>query len=113
MSENRVAQHRVRHTAEHRGLHGDHLFARFKSYRGKAENLVAVLRDQHLHEAARLGDRSGPEHFGHRHFRQAIFDPARRASDSFRPTRASSGSVNMQNGIRRFLVVRLPPFRLS
>ena len=39
--------------------------------------------------------------------------PCRFASDSFKPTRASSGSVNIQNGMRRSRVVRLPPFRLS
>jgi hypothetical protein len=38
---------------------------------------------------------------------------SRRASDSFRPTRASSGSVNMQNDTRRCFVVRLPPFKLE
>ena len=35
------------------------------------------------------------------------------ASDWFNPTRASSGSVNMQYGTRRFRVVRLPPVKLS
>ena len=39
--------------------------------------------------------------------------PSRRASDSLRPTRANSGSVNMQNGTKRFLVMRLPSLRWS
>ena len=39
--------------------------------------------------------------------------PSRRASTSFFPTRASSGSVNMQKGIRRLRLVRLLPLRFA
>ena len=74
MGKDRVAQHRIRHVTDHRGLRRDHQFACFESHRGKAENLVAVLRDQHLHEAARFGYGSGAQHFGYRHLRQPIFD---------------------------------------
>src|SRR5262245_21366944 len=59
---------------EHRGLHRDHQFARFDAERGKAKDLVAILRDQHLHHAAWLGNRPRAQNFGHGQSGHAIFD---------------------------------------
>ncbi len=74
MSEDRIAQHGVRQSPNHRGLNCRHQLACLDTKRGEAHDFVAVFADQHLHEAARLGDRVGAEHIRHRQFRDAIFD---------------------------------------
>jgi hypothetical protein len=113
VSENRIAQHGKWHSPDHRSLNGGHQLSRLDAKRGESQDFVAVFAYQHLHEAARFGNRPGAEHSGHRHLRHTVFNSIVSRSDSLRPTRASSGSVNVQNGIRRSFVVRLPPFKLS
>jgi len=41
VSENRIAQHRKRHSPDHRGLDGGHKFARLDTKRGECQDLVA------------------------------------------------------------------------
>jgi hypothetical protein len=41
VSENRIAQHRKRHSPDHRGLDGGHKFARPDAKRGESQDLVA------------------------------------------------------------------------
>ena len=86
-----------------------HQFACLDTRRGEAHNFVVLFADQHLHKASRFRNRDGSEHIRYRQFRDAIFDFV--ASVSLRPTRASSGSVNMQNGTMRCFVLRSPPFK--
>src|ERR1700730_16970684 len=74
MRQDRVAQNRVGQVTEHRSLHRYHQLARFECESGEAQNLVAVFGYEYLHEAARLGDRFGAQHFGHRQLRHPIYD---------------------------------------
>jgi hypothetical protein len=74
MRENRIAQHRVRQSAEHGRLNRRHHFARFRAKRGETQNAVAFGIHEHLYESARFANRDGSKHTGHRHRRQPIRD---------------------------------------
>src|SRR5215469_12253008 len=69
-----VTQNSVWQMTKHRGLHRHHQLARLEAQSGKAYNLVAVLRDEDLQKAARLGDRFCAQDLGHRQFRHSVFD---------------------------------------
>ena len=43
MSENRVAQYCVGHSANHRGLDGGYQFARLEAKRGKSQDVVVAI----------------------------------------------------------------------
>ena len=74
VSENRIAQHGKRHSSDHRSLNGGHQLARLDAERGKSQDFVAVFANQHLHEAARFGNRPGAEHSGYRHLRHTVLN---------------------------------------
>ena len=113
MGENRIAQHGIEHSPDHRGLNCGHQFARLDAGRGESRISslslpIRIFMKPRRSETVLVRSTSA---IGILAGRYSI--PSRRASDSFRPTRASSGSVNMQNGTRRFFVLRLLPVRFA
>jgi len=72
--DDRVAQARVRHAGQHRGLNHGHDFARLGAEHGETQNAVAVGLDQCLQEAARLRDCPRSQHGDDRQLRDTNGD---------------------------------------
>jgi hypothetical protein len=74
--QNCIAKPGVRQAAQHGALHGgDHLSGTGSEHR-EAEDAIAVLVDQRLHEAARLADAAGTKNRAHRKACDPDRDPA-------------------------------------
>jgi Transposase len=88
-----------------------HHFARFSTKCRESQDAVACSVDEHFDKATGLAARATARSTAAMGiFARRYVMPRRVASASFKPTRASSGSVNTQKGISRSRVVRLPPF---
>jgi len=93
MSENRIAQHGKRHSPDHRSLNGGHHFVRFDAKRGESQISslslrISIFMKPRGSETVLVRSTAAIGIFATRYSTSS-----RRASDSLRPTRASSGST--------------------
>src|SRR6266404_2539576 len=113
MGKDGVTQRGIGESGDHRDLHACHDFSCLHPEDGEAKDAIALGSNEGFHEAPGFGKRSGSQYRHERDFREPIGNARSFASVSLRPMRASSGSVNKQNGTCRPVVTRWPPRILS